>query len=164
MKNYFDCNRILYSRSSCSVSSHDQLLQFPTHRIRRTEEIETPSQPPQPSPTLSKMANEAQKKFMAQIDANKSSLITRLAEAVSIPSVSGDAAYRKACFDMADWLLASLNKLGCKNAELKPLGKQTLDGKEIELPPVIFADYGNDSKKKTILVYGVSWYLSPLAL
>ena len=110
------------------------------------------------------MANEAQKKFMAQIDANKSSLITRLAEAVSIPSVSGDAAYRKACFDMADWLLASLNKLGCKNAELKPLGKQTLDGKEIELPPVIFADYGNDSKKKTILVYGVSWYLSPLAL
>lgn len=99
------------------------------------------------------MANAEQKKFLAQIDTNKKALIDRLAEAVAIPSVSGDASYRKACFDMADWLLASLKKLGA-TAELKPLGKQTLEGKEIELPPVIFADYGKDPKKKTILVYG----------
>ena len=32
------------------------------------------------------------------------------------------------------------------------LGKQTLDGKEIQLPPVLFGQYGNDPKKKTILV------------
>ena len=102
------------------------------------------------------MTSEVQKKFVAQIDANKSILIDRLAEAVSIPSVSGDAKYRKHVFEMADWLKAELEKLGC-TAELKPLGKQTLDGQEVELPPVIFADYvTGDKSKKTILVYGVS--------
>ncbi len=101
------------------------------------------------------MATEAQNKFMAQIDANKQALIARLAEAVAIPSVSGDASYRKSCFDMADWLVANLKKLGAE-VELKPLGNQKLEGKDIELPPVVFADYGKDKNKKTILVYGVS--------
>ncbi|KDN51446.1 CNDP dipeptidase [Tilletiaria anomala UBC 951] len=99
------------------------------------------------------MATPEQQKFATQIDANQQALIARLAEAVAIPSVSGDARYRKACFDMADWLLASLTKLGAKG-ELRPLGKQNLEGQQIELPPVILADYGNDPKKKTILVYG----------
>ncbi|KAJ1022066.1 hypothetical protein NDA18_005300 [Ustilago nuda] len=99
------------------------------------------------------MATAEQKTFISQIDANKAGLINRLAKAVSIPSVSGDAAYRKHCFEMADWLLAELKKLGA-TAELKPLGKQTLDGQEIELPPVILGDLGKDAKKKTILVYG----------
>ncbi|PWN51840.1 CNDP dipeptidase [Violaceomyces palustris] len=99
------------------------------------------------------MANADQKKFMAQIDANKDSIIQRLAKAVAIPSVSGDAAYRKHVFEMADWLLAELKGLGA-TAELKPLGKQVLDGKELELPPVILGELGNDPAKKTILVYG----------
>ncbi|KAN0062566.1 hypothetical protein ACQY0O_005098 [Thecaphora frezii] len=99
------------------------------------------------------MATAQQKKFIAQVDANKSALIDRLAKAVSIPSVSGDAAYRKHCFEMADYLLDELKRLGA-TAQLKPLGKQVLDGQEIELPPVVLADYGNDPKKKTILVYG----------
>ncbi|KAI3477706.1 hypothetical protein L1887_60525 [Cichorium endivia] len=99
------------------------------------------------------MATAEQKKFVSQIDANKAALIDRLAKAVSIPSVSGDAAYRKHCFEMADWLLAELKQLGA-TAELKPLGKQVLDGQEIELPPVILGDLGKDPKKKTILVYG----------
>lgn len=99
------------------------------------------------------MANAEQQKFISQIDSNKEALIARLAEAVSIPCVSGDAAYRKHCFEMADWLLAEVKKLGA-SAELKPLGKQTLDGQEIDLPPVILANLGSDPKKKTILVYG----------
>lgn len=93
---------------------------------------------------------------LAQIDKDQQKLIDRLAEAVAIPSVSGDAAYRKHVFEMADWLKAQLDKLGA-TSELKPLGKQTLDGQEIELPPVIFADLKakNDAeKKKTILIYG----------
>ncbi|PWN43398.1 CNDP dipeptidase [Ceraceosorus guamensis] len=92
-------------------------------------------------------------KFIQQIDANKAGLIKRLADAVAIPSVSGDARYRQDVFRMADWLVKELEALGAKT-ELKPLGKQKLDGKEIDLPPVIFADYGTDPKKKTILVYG----------
>jgi len=102
------------------------------------------------------MSTPAQKSFIAQIDANKAALIQRLADAVAIPSVSGDAKYRKHVFEMADWLKAELEKLGC-TAELKPLGMQTLDGQQVELPPVIFADYVTGGKgKKTILVYGVS--------
>jgi len=100
------------------------------------------------------MSTPAQKSFIAQIDANKAALIQRLADAVAIPSVSGDAKYRKHVFEMADWLKAELEKLGC-TAELKPLGMQTLDGQQVELPPVIFADYVTGGKgKKTILVYG----------
>ena len=34
-----------------------------------------------------------------------------------------------------------------------PLGKHTLDGQEIELPPVLLGKYGNDPKKKNILIY-----------
>ena len=29
-----------------------------------------------------------------------------------------------------------------------------MDGKELELPPVVLGTYGNDTAKKTILVYG----------
>ena len=35
-----------------------------------------------------------------------------------------------------------------------PLGKQILDGKEIDLPPAILASIGNDPEKRTILIYG----------
>lgn len=34
------------------------------------------------------------------------------------------------------------------------LGKQTLEGKELDLPPIVLGQYGNDPNKKTILVYG----------
>lgn len=104
--------------------------------------------------------------FFSQIDKNQSAYIERLAQAVEIPSVSGDATYRKYVFEMGDWLKAELEKLGA-TTEFKPLGMQTLDGQEVELPPVIFADYKaktDSDKKKTILVYGVSerrkheWY------
>lgn len=37
---------------------------------------------------------------------------------------------------------------------LNPLGKHVMDGKEIDLPPVVLGTYGNDPAKKTILVYG----------
>ena len=35
-----------------------------------------------------------------------------------------------------------------------PLGKHKMDGKELDLPPVILGTYGNDPAKKTIMVYG----------
>lgn len=95
--------------------------------------------------------------FYGQIDKNQPALIDRLAEAVAIPSVSCDAAYRKHVFEMADWLDGELKKLGAQT-QIMPLGKQTLDGQEIELPPVIFADLKakeNADKKKTVLIYGV---------
>lgn len=31
-----------------------------------------------------------------------------------------------------------------------------MDGQELDLPPIILGQFGNDPKKKTILVYGLS--------
>jgi len=53
---------------------------------------------------------------------------------------------------MGQFLLSELKALGVQ-AEARPLGPQP--GKEhLELPPVIIGRYGNDTKKRTILVYG----------
>lgn len=94
-------------------------------------------------------------KFTSQIDSNKSKLIQRLADAVAIPSVSGDASYRKHVDEMAHWLVKELDAIGATST-LKELGNQTLEGKQVKLPPAILSDLGNDPKKKTILIYGVS--------
>lgn len=76
---------------------------------------------------------------------------------------------------MADWAQKQLETLGVK-VDRRALGKHSMDGKELELPPVLFGasqkqrllefsrrrtgaqciagTYGSDPKKKTILVYG----------
>ena len=54
---------------------------------------------------------------------------------------------------MADFLEGQLSNAGAQVTKV-PLGKQTLDGQEVELPPAILAQIGNDPKKKTILCYG----------
>ena len=92
-------------------------------------------------------------KFVSYIQQNEKDLVDSLAAAVAIPSVSGDAAYRQHVFEMADWLQQQFEDVGGKVTK-KPLGKQTLDGKEIELPPAVLVDVGNDSSKKTVLIYG----------
>ena len=53
---------------------------------------------------------------------------------------------------MGQWLGDELKKLGAE-VELRPLGKQP-HKEHLDLPPVVIARYGNDSKKRTILVYG----------
>ncbi|TDL20649.1 CNDP dipeptidase [Rickenella mellea] len=92
-------------------------------------------------------------KFLDYVDANADKFIKRLAEAVAIPSVSGDASYRKHVHEMASYLESQLKTLGAEVRSV-PLGKQVLDGQEIDLPPVLLAQLGNDPKKKTILCYG----------
>lgn len=46
------------------------------------------------------------------------------------------------------WLISS----GHGSVRVVPLGKQDMDGTEVDLPPVVFGEYGTDPKKKTILV------------
>lgn len=67
--------------------------------------------------------------------------------------MSGDASYRKHVFDMATFLEGELQAVGA-HVKRVPLGKQLLDGQEIDLPPALLASIGNDPKKKTILCYG----------
>jgi Cys-Gly metallodipeptidase DUG1 len=53
---------------------------------------------------------------------------------------------------MGEFLASELKALGA-DVELRPLGKQP-HKEHLDLPPVVVARYGNDSKKRTILVYG----------
>ncbi|KLO15516.1 CNDP dipeptidase [Schizopora paradoxa] len=91
--------------------------------------------------------------FIKYVDDNANGFIQRLAKAVQIPSVSGDASYRKHVFEMATFLEGELQAVGAQVKRV-PLGKQVLDGQEIDLPPALLASIGNDPKKKTILCYG----------
>lgn len=88
------------------------------------------------------------------VDLRQDDFISVLSEIVSIPSVSGDATYRKHVFTMANWLS---NKMTSLNIELKQHlpGTQTIQGQTIDLPPILLGRYGSDPLKKTVLVYGI---------
>ncbi|KAJ3050544.1 hypothetical protein HK097_008510 [Rhizophlyctis rosea] len=92
-------------------------------------------------------------KIATYIRQNEKYYIQRLAEVVAIPSVSGEAARRPDVFRMGEWLVNELKRLGA-SVETRAPGKQTLEGKELDLPPVVLGTYGTDAKKKTVLVYG----------
>ncbi|TFK29507.1 CNDP dipeptidase [Coprinopsis marcescibilis] len=95
----------------------------------------------------------APSEFLNYIDSNADAFIQRLADAVAIPSISGDAKYRQEVFKMADWLNAQLKAVGVET-KLVDLGKHIMDGEELPLPPAILGAIGNDPTKKTVLIYG----------
>ena len=72
---------------------------------------------------------------------------------MSFISISGDPVHRKDVFRMAEFLAAELRAVGVSVTAV-PLGKQTLDGQELDLPPALLGEIGNDPSKKTILCYG----------
>ncbi|KAJ3046575.1 hypothetical protein HDU99_009747, partial [Rhizoclosmatium hyalinum] len=90
----------------------------------------------------------------AHIDANTQKYIDRLGEAIAIPSISGDASHRSDVFRMGAWLKTELVRLGFSAIEEHLPGKQTLQGHELDLPPVVLATFGEDNNKPTVLVYG----------
>lgn len=54
---------------------------------------------------------------------------------------------------MGQWLDGQLKKLGVET-KVVDLGKHTMDGRELPLPPAVLGRFGSDPKKKTILIYG----------
>merc|ERR1712000_92790 len=90
--------------------------------------------------------------FFKQVDDLSDHFIERLRKAVAIPSISADEERRPDVVRMGQFLADEIKALGAE-VEQRPLGPQP--GKEhLELPPVVIARYGNDKKKRTILVYG----------
>ncbi|KAJ2801984.1 hypothetical protein H4R20_003454 [Coemansia guatemalensis] len=92
-------------------------------------------------------------KYFELVDQSQQQFIETLREVVAIPSVSGDASKRNEVIRMGNWLQARWEALGAVCKRVEP-GKQNLDGTELDLPPVILGQYGNDPTKKTVLVYG----------
>lgn len=78
------------------------------------------------------------------VDKNVSSYKSLLKEAVAIPSVSSDVKYRADCVRMVEWMKEKLREVGAKS-ELRDVGYQTIDGKEVKLPPVLVGVLGNVS-------------------
>ncbi|KAF8960946.1 glutamate carboxypeptidase [Flammula alnicola] len=91
--------------------------------------------------------------FLNYIDSKADVFIKRLADAVAIPSISGDATHRKDVFAMADWLNGQLKQIGV-DTQLVDLGRHTMDGEDLPLPPAILGRIGDDKSKKTVLIYG----------
>ena len=54
---------------------------------------------------------------------------------------------------MSAWLHGQLRELNV-TTKLVDLGKHAMDGQELPLPPAILGRIGEDSKKKTVLIYG----------
>lgn len=53
---------------------------------------------------------------------------------------------------MAKFLKAEMESLGI-SVRFVELGKQTLEGQELDLPPAILGELGCDPSKKTIVLY-----------
>ncbi|XP_063393995.1 cytosolic non-specific dipeptidase [Cydia fagiglandana] len=87
------------------------------------------------------------------VDANVTTYKNLLKEAVAIPSVSCDIKYRDDCVRMVHWMQDKLQEVGART-ELRDVGFQTIDQKEVKLPPVLIGVLGNDPKKNTICIYG----------
>ncbi|CAG8623810.1 9488_t:CDS:10 [Paraglomus occultum] len=99
------------------------------------------------------MATTNQEKFFEYVEKNQEQYVQRLREAVAIPSVSSDAAYREHVFKMGEYLGKLCDSLGI-SYEARDVGTHEMDGKTLQLPPIILGTYGNDPNKPTILVYG----------
>ncbi|GAM82342.1 hypothetical protein ANO11243_003210 [Dothideomycetidae sp. 11243] len=90
--------------------------------------------------------------YFKEVDQQADHFIDRLRKAVAIPSVSAEDARRPDVVRMGEFLASELKGLGA-HVEARPLGPQP-HKEHLELPPVIVARYGEDPKKRTILVYG----------
>jgi Cys-Gly metallodipeptidase DUG1 len=53
---------------------------------------------------------------------------------------------------MASFLKKELEAIGV-SVRIEELGKQMLDGQELQLPPAILGSIGNDKNKRTVLLY-----------
>ncbi|KAJ7127513.1 hypothetical protein C8R43DRAFT_866466, partial [Mycena crocata] len=87
------------------------------------------------------------------IDSHAEPFIVRLAQAVAIPSISGDPAFRPAVHQMSAWLAEQLTHVGVTVRPV-PLGTRVMDGQTLELPPALLGCIGDDPKKKTVLICG----------
>ncbi|KAF7334577.1 CNDP dipeptidase [Mycena venus] len=87
------------------------------------------------------------------IDSKTSAFIARLSEAVGIPSISGDPAFRPSVIEMSNWLNKQLQAVGVTTKQVD-LGQHVMDGQTLPLPPAILGRIGEDPGKKTILIYG----------
>lgn len=97
-------------------------------------------------PVQLKMAEKTLPKIFKYVDENVESYKSLLKDAVAIPSVSCDPKYREECVKMVYWMRDKLKEVGA-STEIRDVGYQNFDGKEVKLPPVLVGVLENVSKK-----------------
>lgn len=134
-------------RTAIRVCSND--IKFPAARascLVKNYIFQTPFRPysltPKHNPV--NMAEKTLPQIFKYVDQNVDSYKKLLKEAVAIPSVSCDAKYRDDCVRMVEWTQEKLKEVGART-ELRDVGYQTIEGKEIKLPPVLVGVLGNVS-------------------
>jgi nonspecific dipeptidase len=92
--------------------------------------------------------------IVAHLKANEDLYVQRLSEWVAIKSVSASVALRPEVIRMVYHAEQEMKKLGA-STQLKDLGTHVIgDNETVPLPPVLFAQLGDDPKKKTVCIYG----------
>ncbi|CAF3310833.1 unnamed protein product [Rotaria socialis] len=99
-------------------------------------------------------SDDLNKRIAKYLDDHQKDYIQRLSDAVSIPSVSAWPEHRPEVVRMVEWTKSFMETLGI-TVELADVGEQKLsDGTKLKLPNVILGTYGNDTAKKTVMIYG----------
>nr|CAD7257087.1 unnamed protein product [Timema shepardi] len=93
-------------------------------------------------------------KIFRYIDISKETFINNLKEVVAIPSISCDMKHRGDVMKMLRWIEKALKNVGAKTELCETVTQNYEKGKTISKPPILLAITGNDSKKKTLCVYG----------
>jgi len=99
------------------------------------------------------MASSAIAKIHKYIEENEGKFIENLREAVEIPSVSCWADTRNDCFKMVEWTEKRLKTLGF-TTKIHQQATHEVEGKTMQLPPILMGNLGKDPAKKTLLIYG----------
>ena len=90
-------------------------------------------------------------KFFSHVDSKANLYVSRLAEAVSIPSVSAELdAHLPDIIHMINWTKDEIEKLGGETT----MYTNPCSTPERELPPILLGHFPVDPAKKTVCVYG----------
>jgi nonspecific dipeptidase len=101
-----------------------------------------------------KRSKTQQTSFFEWVENNQDFFVDKLREIVALDGVSAEPERRPKLLEVVNWVQKHIEELGGVVTR-RSVGEQTLDdGKKIPLPDVLFANFGHDPNKRTLLAYG----------
>ncbi|XP_037043641.1 cytosolic non-specific dipeptidase-like [Bradysia coprophila] len=92
-------------------------------------------------------------KIFKYIDKYQEHMLDDLRKIISFKSISGSYEHQNEMQEMIRWTEARLKSLKPSYCERFDIGSHTFNGRTFKLPYVIFATFGNDPKKTTVLIH-----------
>lgn len=91
-------------------------------------------------------------KIFKYIDKNQEHMLDDLKKIIAFKSISGSYEHQNEMQEIIRWTETRLNSLRPSYCERIDIGNHTINGNTFRLPFVILATFGNDPKKKTVLI------------